>query len=156
MLARPRKAQGGVKPSAKNDGTDSGAGSRCCGRDPPNVRAAKRIEANARAKEAEKETNSFKNKAKNAKAKASAHFICSAQKSSEIRIPVTPFQLAPRRKKESYVGLRVAVVDVSLSKTKFRDFTNVNGKRYRCSNVHKFTSSQVQKELEKDKLLLSY
>ena len=73
VLARPRKAQGGVKPSAKNDGTDSGSGSRCCGRDPPNVRAAKRIEAKARAKEVEKETKSFKNKAKNAKAKASAY-----------------------------------------------------------------------------------
>ena len=120
------------------------------------MRAAKRIDAKARANEAEKETNSFKNKAKNAKAKASAYFICSTQKTSEIRTPVTPFQFAPRRKKASFVGLRVAVVDVSLSKTKFRNFTNVNGKRYRYSQGHRFTSSQVQKELEKDKLLLSY
>ena len=129
MLARPRKAHGGVKPSAKNNGTELGAGSRCCGRDPPNVRAAKRIEAKARAQEVEKETKSFKNKAKNAKAKASAYFICSGQKTSGIGISGTPFQFAPRKKKASYVGKRVAVFDISTSKTKFRNFTNVNGKR---------------------------
>ena len=129
VLARPRKAHGGVKPSAKNNGTELGAGSRCCGRDPPNVRAAKRIEAKARAQEVEKETKSFKNKAKNAKAKVSAYFICSGQKTSGIGISGTPFQFAPRKKKASYVGKRVAVFDISTSKTKFRNFTNVNGKR---------------------------
>ena len=114
--------------SAKTDGTDSGAGSRCCGRDPPNVRAAKREEAKARAEEVEKETKSFKNKAKNAKAKAIAYFICSTKKAPMIRITGTPFQFGQSRKKESKVGFRIAAYDVSTSKTKFRNFTDVNGK----------------------------
>ena len=127
VLARPRKTQGGVKQSAKTDGTESGAGSRCCGRDPPNVRAAKREEAKADA--VENETKSFKKKAKNAKAKASAYFICSTKKAPMIRATGTPFQFGQSRKKESKVCLIIAAFDVSTSKTKFRNFTNVNGKK---------------------------